>query len=119
MDNIYQTIISNDLYLIIALVLATFLIFSIIKKLFKVAIFVSFCGVVLILYIMVKNDVGPEEAINQAGQMFEEAKGQAEGVLHEMRDKAEGVLDDVKGKAVDMMDDVKDRTEELIEQKEK
>tara|TARA_B100001540_G_C15419719_1_gene467158 strand:- start:97 stop:357 length:261 start_codon:yes stop_codon:yes gene_type:complete len=77
MEDLYKTIISNNIYIIITSVFICFIGYSIFKKLFKIAIIIFVCLAIYIGYIYVtgdkeslkdKADKGVESLKEKAGQ---------------------------------------------------
>ena len=75
LNHIIEIIINNPLYIILTASLAVMIVWSLIKKLYKLAIIFSICCVVYFIYIYIEN---PEEIKNQVkkiknqtGKVFE------------------------------------------------
>ena len=75
-SHLIEIIINNPLYLILAASLALMIVWSLIKKLYKLAIIFSICCVVYLVYIYIEN---PEEIKKQAKKI----KNQAEKVFEQ------------------------------------
>ena len=76
LNHIIEIIINNPLYIILTASLAVMIVWSLIKKLYKLAIIFSICCVVYLIYIYIEN---PEEIKNQVkkiknqtGKVFEQ-----------------------------------------------
>ena len=73
-NDIIETIINNPLYIILTASLAVMIVWSLIKKLYKLAIIFSICCVVYLVYIYIET---PDEIEKQAKKI----KNQAEKVI--------------------------------------
>ena len=77
-NDIIETIINNPLYIILTASLAVMIVWSLIKKLYKLAIIFSICCVVYLVYIYIET---PDEIEKQAKKI----KNQAEKVIEQGR----------------------------------
>ena len=75
-NDIIETIINNPLYIILTASLAVMIVWSLIKKLYKLAIIFSICCVVYLVYIYIET---PDEIEKQAKKI----KNQAEKVIEQ------------------------------------
>ena len=78
-NDIIETIINNPLYIILTASLAVMIVWSLIKKLYKLAIIFSICCVVYLVYIYIET---PDEIEKQAKKI----KNQAEKVIEQGRE---------------------------------
>ena len=90
MNNIYETIVSNNVYLVIAIGFLGIIVFSVLKKLFKVALILLFCFAVYVAYLMytgqnVKEVI--EENVDGATDFFEENVDGVKETLDVLKDK--------------------------------
>ena len=94
MDNIYETIVSNNIYLVIVGLLLLVIVFSIVKKLFKLGIIVLICFGLWVGYIMISEDKGLDEAVDSVGEKFDNYKDAMEEQLDEVLHLIEKVDND-------------------------
>ena len=92
-EHLLNTIVSNPLYIIIAISISILIIWSLIKKLYKLAIIFGICCSVYLVYIFIENPV-------QAQKDFENA------VKKVVKDDP---LKGAKKKAVEFKDDIIDQ----------
>ena len=90
MNNIYETIVSNNVYLVIVIGFLAIIAFSVLKKLFKVALILLFCFAVYVVYLMytgqnVKEVI--EENVDGATDFFEENVDGVKETLDVLKDK--------------------------------
>ena len=78
-NDIIETIINNPLYIILTASLAVMIVWSLIKKLYKLAIIFSICCVVYLVYIYIET---PDEIEKQAKKI----KNRAEKVIEQGRE---------------------------------
>ena len=75
MDNIQHIldiIVDNPIYLILIVSLALMIAWSLIKKLYKLAIIFGVCSVVYFVYVYVENPKETKEKVRQSGKYIEE-----------------------------------------------
>tara|TARA_B100001750_G_scaffold238829_1_gene245960 strand:+ start:770 stop:1078 length:309 start_codon:yes stop_codon:yes gene_type:complete len=89
-NDIVATLYADPIYLVIAVILSGLLIFSFLKKLIKVAIYVL---ALVILYIGYLYFTG--ESIEEAKESIEEAKEGVEQVITKVKDGIENSIDDI------------------------
>ncbi len=92
MDNIYETILSNNIYLAIVGLLLIVIVFSIVKKLFKLAVIVLICFGLWVGYIMVSEDKDFAEAMDAMEEQLDEVLEQGKEVFEEGEKKIEDAL---------------------------
>ena len=92
MDNIYETILSNNIYLAIVGLLLVVIVFSIVKKLFKLAVIVLICCGLWVGYIMISEDKDFDEAMDTMEEQLDEALEQGKEVFEESEKKIEDAL---------------------------
>ena len=91
LDTIIEQVTSNNIYLIIALVIAAFFVFSPLKKLFKFALLLIALAVIYIGYLNYSGQ-DPKKAIND---MIEKGKEKLEQVK-ETADDVQETIDIIK-----------------------
>ena len=92
MDNIYETILSNNIYLVIVGLLLVVIVFSIVKKLFKLAIIVLISCGLWAGYIMISEDKDFDEAMDTMEEQLDEVLEQGKEVFEEGEKKIEDAL---------------------------
>ena len=75
---IYNIIISNPIYLSIAVILSLLLIYSALKKFIKLIIVVFFCIVLYLGYLYLSGDASTVEDINKIKESVKDSKGYLE-----------------------------------------
>jgi len=69
--HIVEIIADNPVYLILAVSLAVMIVWSLIKKLYKLAIIFAICCIIYLFYIYIEN---PEKIKKQAKEVFDQGK---------------------------------------------
>ena len=103
MDNIYETILSNNIYLAIVGLLLVVIVFSIVKKLFKLAVIVLICFGLWVGYIMISEDKGLDEAVDSVGEKFDNYKDAMEEQLDEVLEQGKEVFEEGEKKIEDAL----------------
>ena len=92
MDNIYETIVSNNIYLVIVGLLLLVIVFSIVKKLFKLGVIVLICFGLWVGYIMISEDKDFDEAMDAMEEQLDEVLEKGKEVFEEGEKKIEDAL---------------------------
>ena len=104
-EHVLDTIINNPLYLILTASLAIMIIWSLIKKLYKLAIIFGICSIVYVVYIYIENPKEAQEKIQQglddlgkkipipkeATKNIQEAAKEAKQSLQQIEGKVKGL----------------------------
>ena len=97
MEEVIQSILNNPVYLGIAIGLLALIVFSLIKKLLKVAWIGVVLLIVYLVYLAVTGEEPPaaiEDTLEKAGDTVEEVIDAAKDTdLDEIKEKAESLLD--------------------------
>lgn len=92
MEQVIHQITSNPLLMVVAAIIAVLLVFSLLKKLFKLALMVVAAGIVIFGYVYLTSD-NPEQDIqkmlNTGRQGLEQVKDKAREVGKELKEKVE------------------------------
>ncbi|NQU31873.1 MAG: hypothetical protein HQ521_01450 [Bacteroidetes bacterium] len=114
MENIYQTITDNPIYMIIAVLLSILIIFSIIKKMIKLLMVTAACLIIYVGYLQFTGKQIPKDV----NELVEELKTGVELGVKTVKEKAEDILNnDVSKQVNEIVDTLKEKTEKLIEPK--
>jgi len=102
MENIIDTIVSDPMFIWVALILAIFLVLGLVKKIFKLVMAVIAAFVLYVGYLYYTGD-DPANAVNEAIENIKEIdtkkiRKDLDKTLEDVQEKAEEALDKVKKK---------------------
>ncbi len=113
MENIYQAITSNPIYMIIAVLLSILIIFSIIKKMIKLLMVAAACLIIYVGYLQFTGQQIPKDV----NELVNDFKANVKIGVKSVTGKAEDIINKEMSKQVnEIVDTLKEKSEKLIKQ---
>ena len=89
-EHILQTVLNNPLYLVFIVALAILIAWSLIKKLFKLAIIFAICSIAYVAYIYIEN---PKEAKQKTDEILKKGSDLVEEGIKKVEKEGRQILE--------------------------
>ena len=118
MQAILDTILENPIYLILSIALIILIVYSVVKKLFKLALVVSIGLLIYLGYIYYQ---GGEDGLKKTkDSLIKKAKDTKDNLLKKAEETKDGFIEDVKEGAIEKVKDeaikIKDKAQQKAEE---